>query len=211
MCESGVRAGTNTAARSETYTLAGNEFNNRTSAPRADGALATGVEGIHGLAAMDKLMKFAITVGALLAGFGVFYHYVVHLPGLEREKQQRAETEQRRKSEAQERQKLEAEYRAELRRRAYDACLDEARRNYTADWATACKAVASDKNAKLRTCLSDKTIIENRYMGVGWCRSNYGDADATPDCSLPSPRAESLNKQFRTGEERCLAEAKSGL
>jgi len=33
---------------------------------------------------VDKAVKLAIIVGILLAGSGIFYHYVIYLPDLER-------------------------------------------------------------------------------------------------------------------------------
>lgn len=42
----------------------------------------TGVTGDD----VDKLMKLAIIAGFLLGGFGVFYHYLIFLPDLERQR-----------------------------------------------------------------------------------------------------------------------------
>jgi hypothetical protein len=49
---------------------------------------------------MDKLLKGSLAIGALLAGFGVFYHYVFFIPTVEREKQERVQAQQREREEA---------------------------------------------------------------------------------------------------------------
>jgi hypothetical protein len=142
---------------------------------------------------MDKLLKGSLAIGALLAGFGVFYHYVFFIPTVEREKQERVQAQQRETEEAkltEQREKEEARRAAEASRRAaYDACLGAAREKYLTSWASACRAVAKDKNTRLKNCLNDKAVVENRYMGANWCHANHGNADASPNCSLPSSRA----------------------
>lgn len=167
---------------------------------------------------MDKLLKGSLAIGALLAGFGVFYHYVFFIPTVEREKQERVQAQQREKEEAkltEQREKEEARRAAESkeasRRAAYDACLGAAREKYLTSWASACRAVAKDKNTRLKNCLNDKAVVENRYMGANWCHANHGNADASPNCSLPSSRAEPINKYLQTEDTRCLVEYKSGL
>ena len=142
---------------------------------------------------MDRAVKLAIILGALLAGFGVFYHYVVFLPGAQRERATAAERERQEKATAAEGERQVTERRDLQRRIAYESCLVAARRNYDADWATACESVAATREEQLKNCLSDKSIISNRYLGPEHCHSTYGGADPSPECTLPKTRAESID------------------
>lgn len=149
---------------------------------------------------MDKAVKLAIIVGALLGGFGVFYHYVVFLPETQREK-----------STAAEREKQETERRELQRRMAYDTCLGAARRNYDANWAAACKDVAVSRAVELKSCLSDKLVTTNPYLGAEHCKRTYGNADPSPECTLPRSRAQSINATHKQEQDRCATEARLGL
>ena len=63
----------------------------------------------------------------------------------------------------------------------------------------------------LRNCLSDRAIISNPYMGENYCKSTFGNIDPSPNCSLPKGRAESIGQANKDAQQRCLAEAKSGM
>jgi hypothetical protein len=82
---------------------------------------------------MDKWVKLSIVAGVLMAGFGVFYHFVVFLPSLEREK-----------------------------KAAYAVCMQKARSNYDESWAAECRTMAERKKLDLQNCLADPTIINNQ-------------------------------------------------
>jgi len=95
---------------------------------------------------MDKLLKFAIVVAVLLAGGGVFYHYVIFLPKVERTKQEQITEENRIKQvqideakRAAESERQEAARKDLAKQVGYEQCLQTARVNYAANWATACK------------------------------------------------------------------------
>ena len=90
---------------------------------------------------MDKAVKFAIIVGILLAGFGVFYHYVIYLPDVE---QRRVERE-RDEKEASNRAEVEAAKRAALER-ARVALLAEQERLEAARRAEIAKHEAAMRN-----------------------------------------------------------------
>ena len=149
---------------------------------------------------MDKFVKIAVVVGVLLAGIGVFYRYVIFLPGLERDKIEREENTKR------ELAKQEA-----IKQVAYDSCKAIARANYSLNWADACKDVALVKNRMLNECLSDSGIVNNPYMGKNFCTSRHGNADLSSNCSLPKARGESINQEYHNAQQRCINEAKSGL
>lgn len=186
---------------------------------------------------MDKAFKFAIIVGVLLAGFGLFYHYVIYLPDVEqrRVERERAEKEAARRDEIEaakraaieraeaalraEAERVEAAKRAEIakheanlrnlqRKSAYYSCLDGAGKSYDANWANACKAQAKVRFANLEKCLNDPNIVGNQFMGVRYCHSTYGGADPSPTCSLPGNIADDINKLHDKAKQQCLAEAK---
>jgi hypothetical protein len=149
---------------------------------------------------LDTLTKRALAVGALLAGIGVFYHYVIFIPGLEKAKQAQIENDKR-----------ETEQRIAEKTRQYAACKADARQAYEADWATACNAVAEDRKLSYANCLKDPLVMYNQFMGEQYCVRTFGKIDPSPDCSLPGRRGESINARFQNALEKCLTESKSGL
>lgn len=149
---------------------------------------------------MEKLVKFGVVLGALLAGLGVFYHYVIFLPSVERQKVKQEEAEKR-----------EAASKEASRQIFYETCKKNANSNYSANWASACEDVARTETMRLRNCLSDRAVMSNPYLGEHYCKSTFGDIDPSPNCSLPKIRAESIDQSFKDAQQRCLAEARDGL
>jgi hypothetical protein len=72
---------------------------------------------------LDKTLRLALIAGALLAGFGVFYHFVIYLPGKDRDRQQ-----------------------------AYAKCADNVHKQYAEDWAAGCKALAETRAEQVKLC-----------------------------------------------------------
>ena len=106
---------------------------------------------------VDKLVKISIVVASLLAGFGVFYHYVIYLPDVE---QLRIDKEHKVKS-------------------AYNACVVNAQKSYSAQWEGECKAIAKP-----------------------------GAKAGSEQCRLPGFIAERVNKLRDDDLARCIEEAK---
>lgn len=156
---------------------------------------------------MDKLVKFAITIGALLASISVFYHYVVALPSIERDKAAEADLARREKATAAHLEQL----RETQRQRAYDGCISIAAYSYRTDWAAACKSFSMQQDVAYKNCLGDKAVIANQFLGESYCKSTFGDSDASPECSLPSERAQSINVAHKQAQEKCVTEARLGL
>jgi invasion protein IalB len=75
---------------------------------------------------VDTLVKFSIIVASLLAGFGVFYHYVIYLPDVDAQ-----------------------------RKAFYVKCQKGANENYKSAWAAACKAQAQGPNCSLPAVIAD--------------------------------------------------------
>jgi hypothetical protein len=148
---------------------------------------------------MDKFLGRTLGVAALLAGAGVFYHYVIYLPGKDRE--QKAE-----KAAAAASIQEEAQNRANI----YRECLNSARLSYDLNWANACKETASTKARELKNCLADRSITGNQFLGSRWCHANYGDGDASSDCSLPSNQADGVNKYYADAKKQCEIDSKVG-
>lgn len=160
---------------------------------------------------MEKMVKIAVIFAALLAGIGVFYHYVIFLPGVERQKVERAENEKREKAMHAENEKRDKAKQEASRQLFYESCKASAAKNYSADWAAACEGVARARTSSLRNCYADQSITSNPYMGVNYCKSTFGEIDPSPNCSLPKARADSVNQAYQDEQQRCLAEARSGL
>ena len=146
------------------------------------------------------MLKLAIVVGVLLAGSGVFYYYVIFLPGVQRKATQA--TEQAKQDEA---------AKEAAKKARYDSCVISARADYEVNWATACKGVASVQQIQLQNCLSDKSVMSNPYMGESYCKTTFTGADASPNCSLPGARADDVNKTYQDEQQKCLSEAQLGM
>lgn len=149
---------------------------------------------------MEKVLKTAGMLGVLLIGIGVFYHYVIFLPGVERQREERVENEKR-----------EAVKKETSQQLSYESCKAAASRNYSANWATACVAVARTQKDRRQSCLADSLIMTNPYMGRNYCLNTFADTDPSPECSLPGGKADPIEQNYSDAKQRCLMEARSGL
>ena len=156
---------------------------------------------------MDKMIRLAVIVAVLLAGVGVFYHYVIFLPSVE---QKKAEAEQK-KADLEQSEKQKIAEKESARKVAYNSCVVAAATDYESNWATACEETAKTRLASHQACLSDPSIINNQYMGEAFCKRTYPLLDGKPDCALPMAKVELADQRHAKAKERCLAEAKSGL
>lgn len=186
---------------------------------------------------MDKLLKVTFVVGVLLAGAGIFYHYVFYVPEIDRKNAERAELEKREAARRLDEQKLAAAKLAEqqrlekaettrreelskfqekvdaaiqqsMRTEAYNACTKNIRAAYEANWQAACNDVAyTQTTIFLRNCLSRSRNQDDYSI----CYANYGRYHSIPNCSLPSQRAEPIERSYRDAQQRCIAEARLGL
>jgi len=182
---------------------------------------------------MDKAVKLAIIVGILLAGSGIFYHYVIYLPDLEQRKVERDRADREEAARHAEIERIEAVKRTALERQA--ALLAEQQRLEPARRAEITEHEAAMRNINRKTyydCLNSmrksyegdwanacktqakihsaqlKNCLETRGMGETFCHSIYGDADPSPNCALRSSIADDINKSHDKEKQRCLAEAK---
>ena len=142
---------------------------------------------------MDKLVRISVVAGSLMAGFGVFYHYVIALPAARAGEQA-----------SKERQRAE-------RQLAYEKCNASAQSIYDANWATSCKSTAAKDRSNYQYCMNDKMIISNPYMGPAYCKKTFANATESPECTLPRSIAESLNASLKDAKDRCTTEARLGL
>lgn len=83
---------------------------------------------------MNKIVSVALALGILLAGGGVFYHYVIFLPSVQAGK----DALEAKKADEAEQAKVDAQQREIVRARAYTSCLDEAQSVYTQNWENSC-------------------------------------------------------------------------
>lgn len=149
---------------------------------------------------MDKFVKFTITVGALLTCIGVFYLYVVFLPGVERGKAASAEREQ---------QVVEAS--EAKRQERFEACFAVAYRNYSANWAATCKGIAKARATEYRSCLKrNKFVIANQLLRAEFCKGIHGEIDPSPACRLPQALATSIDVTNTLEWDKCTTEAWPG-
>ena len=182
---------------------------------------------------MDKLLKVAVIVGFLLTGFGVFYHYVIFLPDLERQRVAREELETSSAAERAESERIEAAKRAALERQA--ALLAEEQQMEPARRAEIAKHEAALRNINRKSyyeCLNSvrkryeddwanacktqaklhsvqiRNCLETRGLGETFCDATYGAADPSPQCTLRRSMADEINRHHDKEKQQCLAEAK---
>lgn len=167
---------------------------------------------------MDKFIKISIAIAVLLGGGGVFYHYVIYLPGVERAKQEQLVEENRIKQE----QIIEAKRVAEAEKQAvaqkerakqatYAQCLLAVGQDYEANWAAACVTASVESERRQNNCLADRSIISNQFMGPSYCRSTFQIRNRSPTCTLPGDAADTVNRYFTAAKQKCMDEAKAGL
>lgn len=153
---------------------------------------------------MDKILKLAVAVALVLAGSGVFYHFVIYVPELERARIA-MEAQERASRQAQaEQEKRDRELQESARQANYSNCVAGAEKDYLANWSGACKSQGEQQAAGYRRCMATT-------LGETFCRANYPAAAQDANCSLPTSAAEGVNRYFREAKEKCLAEAKAGL
>ena len=181
---------------------------------------------------MDKIVKLAIIVGILLAGSGIFYHYVIYLPDLEQRKVERDRVDREEAARRAEIERIEAAKRAALERRA--ALLAEQQRIEPARRVDMAKHEAAMRTINRKTyygCLNSvrksyednwanacntqaklhsaqlQNCLETRGLDETFCHSTFGAADPSPQCILRSSIADDINKNHDKEKQRCLAEA----
>lgn len=85
---------------------------------------------------MNKIVSVALSLGILLAGGGVFYHYVIFLPAVQANK----EALEAKKAEEAEQARVDAQQKEIAKAKIYTACLADAQGNYIHNWNRACKS-----------------------------------------------------------------------
>ncbi len=98
------------------------------------------------------------------------------------------------------RQEAESQRRSEMQAR-YQSCVAGAELNYNAMWAGACKRAYEQSLKDRAGCNFDPPL----------CNRLYPIRDASPNCTLFSGNATSLNSMLEKDRNRCLEESKIGL
>jgi hypothetical protein len=142
---------------------------------------------------MDNWLRASSAAAIVLAGAGVFYHLVIHLPAAE---QARREDERARTT---------AEPTVASRRHVMEQCQQAARLLYDIHWASACMVTANHEDAQHALCLRDPATRDKAQC------DKVERTDPEPDCTLPGARAAPINAMLRDSEARCLVEAKNAL
>lgn len=152
---------------------------------------------------MDKqklILPFSILAGCIILG-GFFYANQMN-------KQQSIERQQeiviRENRRIEEEKGREAEIEKAAKEINLDECLSRARADYHYNWGDACRKNAIRMKESLNDC-----IQEYRAIGVSteeWiqahCHGLYKVNDS-PDCSLPSGQADSLNEGLKESKQEC--------
>jgi len=147
---------------------------------------------------MDKWLKASIMVAVLLAGAGVFYHFVFFLPEVMQANRDKDEAD---KSEGSP---------ASARRAAYEECRQGAHLAYDVHWASACMFDASEAEAKHAACLRDPARASQPDQGKAHCDRVFERHDGAADCTLPAARAAAINAFLKEAEDKCRMEARAG-
>lgn len=144
-------------------------------------------------------MKNLKTISVIFAGIllliitgSVVYYFVYALPSYNREK---LEIE-RSKQEMEQRQQEEEKLRQAQREEDLETCLYQASVSYSDLWARNCADVADITRDGLNNCL------DNAYLGEDFCYNQW-KVDNSPECSLPSSRAENVNEYHDDLKEEC--------
>lgn len=90
----------------------------------------------------------------------------------------------------------------------YEQCLQNADKNYHANWADACKFVSTEEDKKRTRCQIDPA---NANKGFDYCMTRFAHPDASPKCALPKSQADHVNGQKTEAKRTCVEEAKAGL
>jgi hypothetical protein len=142
---------------------------------------------------MEKLMRIAIILSAIIAGASVFYFFIIYLPKIEQQKIDKAE---------QERAAFIREER--YRKERYRSCTMTAATTYNSSWEDACLKMVEFKLSKLNDCLS---ATPNSL----YCKEKYKDIEYSSSCLLSKNKAESIDDNYKETMQRCLDEAANKL
>ncbi len=148
---------------------------------------------------MGKWLKASITVAALLAGAGVFYHFVFFLPAVMQGQRDKDVGP-----------KGAEDAPGAARRAAYEQCRQHAQLAYDIHWAAACMIDAREAEARHAACLKDPQVLKSPGPGAAHCDRTIDRHDGAADCTLPGARAAALNTFLKEADDRCRVEARAG-
>lgn len=135
---------------------------------------------------LDRAIKLSIVSGILLISLAIFYYLVIFIPHREQAK-----------LDQQKQQQTEADRQARLNSLKLSGCLDAAQGDYSANWASNCKSNAVAKTTGYNNCLNEA------YMTAATCASVWGSPDDSPNCSLPTALANSLDDGLKNARDEC--------
>lgn len=156
---------------------------------------------------IDAFLKLSIVAGVLLASSSVAYYYVIYLPDRDaRIDANNGAAEQRRAEEkaAAEQRRSDEQVDAQMR---YDRGIRQAQETYDATWASNCRLKGQSAAQRHTNCIvngADKELCDKMY-------DRERLVDSSPNCSLPSSIAESLDASLNKARDRCLQASKAGL
>lgn len=153
---------------------------------------------------MEKLNKLSLPAVILVASviLGGFYFASQIAKQMSIEKQQQITIEQEKQEQLvkelnEQQAKEEAERKARLNTLLLDACFEDARANYEANWANSCKIEAQEISTGYQNCI-------NSGSSASICKSIWGTADASADCSLPTATAQRWDETHQKARDECF-------
>jgi hypothetical protein len=168
---------------------------------------------------MDKIIKVAFALAALVVAGSIYFYYVIFLPKIENEKQTKLEAEQLAESRRIAGEKILAEEKAAakelMRKSAYESCLLLAEKSYDVTWKNECKAgfvarcsttvKSMEKDLKLYARLTNQPYNNDAMKMCETENINWSN------CKLSTERADIVNEQYRHDKEMCLGQARADL
>ena len=142
---------------------------------------------------MDKISKLSLPATILIASIilGGFYFasQVIKQRSIERQQQIKIRQDKR--------EQLEKEIKKREARIDLLECLGDARKDYEAGWADACKDNARRITEGIQDCI-------RIGAGKSYCRGLWGKPDDSPDCLLSISKTNLLDKRLQQDRDECF-------
>ena len=107
-------------------------------------------------------------------------------------------------------ERLHAEEKERKIKQQYNDCVSNVVTHHNNNWTSLCEQEARRHSKELQECITDPMIMNNPYMGEGYCKRLHGNIDGSKDCLLPKSLAAPLDSYTQAEKSRCIAEAKLG-
>lgn len=92
-------------------------------------------------------------------------------------------------------------------------CLNQAKKNYTTEWAAACLDISRKIQNNIKNCITYADSVSSSMPNYNHhksllqenaaCQTIYGTPDSNPTCALPIQTANSFNSDLSTDQNQC--------